>query len=80
MINIFFICITIYIYIYIYIYKKKGMAFHDRDLCLADSATTHTILKEKKYFEYLTLTKTNVTTISGPTNMIKSSRRVIFCY
>ena len=46
------------------------MAFHNRDLCLADSVIIHTILKEKKYFEYLTLIKTNVTTISGPTNMI----------
>jgi hypothetical protein len=31
---------------------KIGMAFHDEDLCLADSATTHTILNEKKYFKY----------------------------
>ncbi|KAG5241526.1 Disease resistance protein CC-NBS-LRR class family [Salix suchowensis] len=49
------------------------MTFHDGDLCLADSATTHTILKENKYFEYLTLTKANVTTISGPADMIKGS-------
>jgi len=47
------------------------MAFQDGDLCLVDSATTHTILKEKKYFEYLILTKDNITIISGPTNMIK---------
>ena len=39
------------------------MTFYDGDLCLADNATTHTILKEKKYFEYLTLTKANVTII-----------------
>ena len=46
------------------------MAFHDGDICLADSATTHTILKENKYFEYLKFTKANVTTISSPTDMI----------
>ena len=53
------------------------MAYHDRDLCLADSATTHTILKENKYFEYLTLTKANVTIVSGRANMIKGSRKAI---
>ena len=47
------------------------MAFHDEDLCLADSATTHTILNEKKYFKYLTLTKAKSTIISGPSNIIK---------
>ena len=39
------------------------MTFHDGDLCMVNNATMHTILKEKKYFEYLTLTKANVTTI-----------------
>ena len=52
---------------------NNGMTFHDGDLRLADSAKTHTILEENKYLEYLTLTKTNVTTISGPTDMIKGS-------
>jgi hypothetical protein len=51
------------------------MTFHDKNLYLADYSTTRTILKEKKYFEYLTLIKTNVTIISGPTNMIKGSGR-----
>ena len=52
---------------------NSGMTFHDGDLSLADSATTHTILKENKYLEYFTLTKANVTIISCPTNMIKES-------
>ena len=52
---------------------NSGMTFHDGDLCLADNATTHTILKENKYLEYLTLTKANVTTISSPADMIKGS-------
>jgi hypothetical protein len=47
--------------------------FHDGDLCLINSATMHKILKGKKYFEYLTLTKANVTIISGPIDMIKES-------
>jgi hypothetical protein len=42
------------------------------DMCLADSATTHTILKEKKYFSYLVKRETNVNTMSGTTK--------IFCY
>jgi hypothetical protein len=51
------------------------MTFHDGDLCLADSAITHTILKEKKYFEYLTLTKAVVTKILCPSDMNKGFRR-----
>ena len=35
----------------------------------------HTILKENKYFEYLTLIKANVIIISYPTNMIKSFKK-----
>jgi hypothetical protein len=34
------------------------------DLCLADSCTTHTILRDKKYFQYLILNKASVNTIS----------------
>jgi hypothetical protein len=49
---------------------NSGITFYDGNLCLADSATTHTILKENKYLEYLTLAKANVTTISGPADMI----------
>jgi hypothetical protein len=47
------------------------MTFHDGDLYLANNVTMHTILKEQKYFEYLKLTKANVTIISGLTYMIK---------
>jgi hypothetical protein len=35
------------------------------DFCLADSCTTHTILRDKKYFQYLILNKASVNTISG---------------
>ena len=47
------------------------------DICLANSATTHTILRNQKYFLNLTLLKTNVNTISGPADLIKGSDRAM---
>jgi hypothetical protein len=61
-----------------------GMAHTDRiinfkmigeDLCLANSCTTHTILRAKKYFQYLILNKASVNTISSSSNLIECSRR-----
>ena len=43
------------------------------DACLADCATTHTFLRDKKYFSNFTLAQSNVHTISGPVNLIKGS-------
>ena len=43
------------------------------DICLPDCATTHSILQKKKYFSQLTLAPSNVTTISGPINLIDGS-------
>ena len=49
---------------------------HSRgDACLVDCATTHTILRDKKYFSNLTLVSFNVQTISGPVYLIKGSGR-----
>ena len=48
--------------------KKNG-----EDIYLADSATTHTILRDQKYFSKLMPKKAKVTTISGPTNLIDGS-------
>ena len=45
------------------------------DECLVDCATTHTILRNKKYFSNLTLISSNVQTISGPVDLIKGSGR-----
>ena len=45
------------------------------DACLADYATTHTILLDKKYFSNFTLAQSNVHTISGPVDLIKGSGR-----
>ena len=46
------------------------------DVCLADCATTHTILREKKkYFFNLIITNTNVSTIFGTSNLVEGSGR-----
>ena len=45
------------------------------DLCLAESYTTHTILRDKKYFQYLILNKASVNIISGSSNLIEGSGR-----
>ena len=41
------------------------------DFCLTDSATTHTILRDRKYFSNLILAKVKVTTISGKSDVIE---------
>ena len=51
-----------------------GLKMND-DACLANYVTTHTILRDKKYFLKLTLIKTNVSTIFGTTNLVEGSRR-----
>jgi len=56
---------------------KINSKMTSKEFCLADSVTTHTILKDKKYFQILTLCKANVNTISGSSNLIEDSRRVI---
>ena len=45
------------------------------DTCLVDCATTHTILRDKKYFSNLTLVQSNLNTISCPINLIKGFGR-----
>ena len=44
-------------------------------LCLLDSATTHTILKDRKFFHTLTKKRGSVTTISNDNVLIVGSRR-----
>ncbi|KAG8475739.1 hypothetical protein CXB51_032489 [Gossypium anomalum] len=44
-------------------------------ICLADSATTHTILKDKRYFSHLIMKEESVSTISGSTTIIEGSGR-----
>ncbi|KAF7137709.1 hypothetical protein RHSIM_Rhsim07G0041900 [Rhododendron simsii] len=45
------------------------------DICLVDSGTTHTILRDNKYFKQLTKVQANVNTISGSANLIEGSGR-----
>ena len=47
---------------------------NEDDACLANYATTHTILRDKRYFIELTLIKANASTISSTTNLVESSR------
>ena len=48
---------------------------NDSSLCLADSATTHTILQERKYFLHLKECEGKITTISGDSNLVVGSGR-----
>ena len=50
------------------------------DICLADCATTHSILQQKKYFSQLTLAPSNVTSISGPVNLLRASVEPLLFY
>ena len=52
-----------------------GLKMNEDDVCLVDCATTHTILRDKRYFLELTLIKENVSTISGTTNLVEGFRR-----
>ena len=45
------------------------------DLCLANSATMHTILKDEKNFANITLGEAKVDPISSTTNLIEDSGR-----
>ena len=45
----------------------------DEDICLVDSASTHTIFQDKRYFLSLTLAEANMNTISGRSNLIEGS-------
>ena len=52
-----------------------GSKINGGEICLADSATIHTILRDQKYFCHITLLEANVNTISGPTDLIDGSGR-----
>lgn len=47
----------------------------NEDMCLADSATTHAILKIKRYFYNLVNRKTDVSTITDTSKIIEGSGR-----
>ena len=52
-----------------------GLKMNEDDVCLVDCATTHTILRDKRYFLELTLIKENVSTISGTINLVEGFGR-----
>ena len=48
------------------------------DLCIPDSGTTHTILKNRDYFSEIKPTEAVVKTISGPVNLIEGIGKAKF--
>ena len=46
----------------------------ENDVCLTNYVTMHTILQDKIYVFNLTLTKVNINTIYGTTNLTEGSR------
>ena len=52
-----------------------GLKMNEDDICLTDYTTTHTILRDKRYFLELILIKANVSTIFGTTNLVEGSGR-----
>ena len=55
--------------------KHLGSTQREEDICLIDSATSHTILKSKTYFSHLKLGIKSVNTIFGSANLIEGSGR-----
>ena len=45
------------------------------DICLVESATTHTILRDQRYFLDLKLAEANVNTISSTSHLIEDPGR-----
>ena len=52
-----------------------GSKINGGEICLAESATTHTILRDQKYFSHITLDEVNVKTILGLADLIDGSGR-----
>ena len=70
------LCYLHYALFFCYIWNPCVIWSQDEwDVCLADCATTHTILQDKRYFLELTLIKANVSIIYGTTNLVEGSGR-----
>jgi len=54
-----------------------GTTTNDGDICLTDSATTHTILRSNKIFSCLVMQEVNISAIYSTTNIIGGSGRAI---
>ena len=48
---------------------------NEGDVCFVDCATTHIILRDKRYFLDLTLKNVNMSTVSGTANLIEGFKR-----
>ena len=59
-------------------YTNDGAKFNTKDICIPDSGTTHTILKHKRYFSDLKLTKTIINTISGLVDLNEGTGKASF--
>ena len=74
-----FVLFIMYFFVLVKINKifqsSLGSKMSSGDMCLLDSATTHMILREKKYFSHLVMKKAYVNTISSSTNLIEGSGR-----
>lgn len=53
---------------------------NDGDACLIDSATSHTILDNRKHFSHLKEGEKNINTLSVSANLIEDFRRVIIFF
>jgi len=54
-----------------------GTSTNDKDVCLINSATTHTILKSNKFCSCLVMRELNISIISSTTNIFEGSKRAI---
>ena len=78
---VFVMCYFMIFLLYILFLMKNmethlvGSSIGDNDMCLADSASTHTILKDKKFFSFLIMQGSNVNTILGSAKLIEGSGR-----
>ena len=52
-----------------------GSKTHMDNICIVDSATTHSIFKDVKYFSLLHMGESNVTTISDNIKIIEGSEK-----
>ena len=59
--------------------SSVGLKINKEDICLANSATMHIMLKDKKYFSYLIMKEANVNTIFDSTKL-KALEKLIYYY
>ena len=67
-------CFVFLILVVSKIHVLFGLKMNEDDVCFTNCETTHTILRDKRYFIELTLIKANASTISSTTNLVESSR------